>query len=82
MGTINDILEAYVKLSNEEKRRLVHQMQTLDHQNEDHKLRILLDSSQDTTDYLLASPKNAQRLKQSIIDLKAGKVIQRGLIEE
>lgn len=34
------------------------------------------------TAYLMASPKNAERLNQSIADIEAGKTTQRELIEE
>ena len=34
------------------------------------------------TAYLMASPKNAERLNQAIAEVEAGKVIQKGLIEE
>ena len=34
------------------------------------------------TAYLMASPKNAVRLNQAIADVKAGKIMQYGLIEE
>lgn len=34
------------------------------------------------TAYLMASPKNAERLNQAIVEVEAGKVIQKGLIEE
>ena len=34
------------------------------------------------TAYLMASPKNAERLNQAIADVEAGKVIQKELIEE
>ena len=34
------------------------------------------------TAYLMASPKNAERLNQAIADVEAGKVIQKVLIEE
>ncbi len=33
------------------------------------------------TTYLMASPKNAQRLMQAIDDVEAGKIVQHGLIE-
>lgn len=34
------------------------------------------------TAYLMASPKNAERLNQAIAQVEAGKAVQRGLIEE
>lgn len=34
------------------------------------------------TAYLMASPKNAERLNQAIAEVEAGKTIQRELIEE
>ncbi|MDD5277245.1 MAG: type II toxin-antitoxin system prevent-host-death family antitoxin [Methylovulum sp.] len=34
------------------------------------------------TAYLMASPKNAQRLSQAIAEVEAGKTLQRSLIEE
>lgn len=38
--------------------------------------------SYEETAYLMASPKNAERLNQAIADIEAGKTIQHGLIEE
>jgi len=38
--------------------------------------------SYEETAYLMASPKNAERLNQAIAEVEAGKVIQQGLIEE
>ena len=35
----------------------------------------------DETDFLLSNPENARRLRRSIADVKAGKVIERELIE-
>ncbi|MDO9106949.1 MAG: type II toxin-antitoxin system prevent-host-death family antitoxin [Methylovulum sp.] len=34
------------------------------------------------TAYLMASPKNAERLNQAIAEVEAGKTVQHGLIEE
>ena len=34
------------------------------------------------TAYLMASPKNAERLNQAIAEIEAGQVIKKGLIEE
>ncbi len=34
------------------------------------------------TAYLMASPKNAERLNQAIAEVEAGQTIQQGLIEE
>lgn len=34
------------------------------------------------TAYLMASPKNAERLNQAITEIEAGQTIQKGLIEE
>ena len=39
-------------------------------------------NSYEETAYLMASPKNAERLNQAIAEVDAGKAIQRGLIEE
>ncbi len=38
--------------------------------------------SYEETAYLMASPKNAERLNQAIADIEAGNTIQHGLIEE
>ena len=38
--------------------------------------------SYEETAYLMASPKNAERLNQAITDIEAGNTIQHGLIEE
>ena len=38
--------------------------------------------SYEETAYLMASPKNAERLNQAIADIEAGNTIQQGLIEE
>ncbi|HNP27363.1 MAG TPA: type II toxin-antitoxin system prevent-host-death family antitoxin [Nitrosomonas sp.] len=69
---------------------------TLDKVNDDHKPILItrqngkpavLMSLEDfhayeETAYLMASPKNAERLNQAIAEVEAGKVIQKGLIEE
>jgi antitoxin YefM len=34
------------------------------------------------TAYLMASPKNAQRMNQAIAEVEAGETVQRGLIQE
>jgi len=34
------------------------------------------------TSYLMASPKNAERLNQAIAEIEAGQAIKKGLIEE
>ncbi len=39
-------------------------------------------NSYEETAYLMASPKNAERLNQAISEIEAGKTIQRELIEE
>lgn len=41
----------------------------------------LLPEKQDTTDYLLASPKNAERLMQSMAQAKTGQVLYHGLVD-
>lgn len=38
--------------------------------------------SYEETAYLMASPKNAERLNQAISDIETGRTIQHGLIEE
>ena len=38
--------------------------------------------SYEETAYLMASPKNAERLSQAIAEVEAGKMVQHGLIEE
>lgn len=69
---------------------------TLDKVNDDHKpilitrqngkpaVLISLEDFQayEETAYLMASPKNAERLNQAIAQVEAGKAVQRGLIEE
>jgi len=39
-------------------------------------------TSYEETAYLMASPKNAQRLNQAIAEIEAGKAVQHGLLEE
>jgi antitoxin YefM len=69
---------------------------TLDKVNDDHKPVLItrqngkpavvmsLEDFQayEETAYLMASPKNAERLNQAIAEVEAGKTIQHGLIEE
>ena len=69
---------------------------TLDKVNEDHKPVLITRKngkpavvmsledfqSYEETAYLMASPKNAQRLNQAIQEIEAGRSIQKGLIEE
>ncbi|MEE8056484.1 MAG: type II toxin-antitoxin system prevent-host-death family antitoxin [Pseudomonadales bacterium] len=69
---------------------------TLDRVNDDHKpilitrqngkpaVVISLEDFQayEETAYLMASPKNAERLNQAIAEVEAGKSVQRGLLEE
>mgnify|MGYP005760076631 CR=1 FL=1 len=69
---------------------------TLDKVNEDHvpvlvtrqkgKPAVLMSledfKSYEETAYLMASPKNAERLNQAIAEIEAGKAAQHGLIEE
>jgi antitoxin YefM len=38
--------------------------------------------SYEETAYLMASPKNAERLNQAISEVEAGKTVQKGLIKE
>ena len=73
-----------------------HLASTLDQVNDDHtpvmitrqngKPAILMSvddfRSYEETDYLLASPKNAERLNQAIADFKSGKIIKRKIIED
>ncbi|MEO0443056.1 MAG: type II toxin-antitoxin system prevent-host-death family antitoxin [Pseudomonadota bacterium] len=68
----------------------------LDKVNDDHKPVIItrqngkpavvmsLEDYQDyeETAYLMASPKNAERLNQAIVDVEAGQTINKALIEE
>ncbi len=69
---------------------------TLDKVNDDHKPILItrqngkpavvmsLEDFQayEETAYLMASPKNAERLNQAITEIKSGKIINKGLIEE
>lgn len=69
---------------------------TLDKVNDDHKpvlitrqngkpaVVISLEDFQayEETAYLMASPKNAERLSQAIAEVEAGNIIEKGLIEE
>jgi len=73
-----------------------HLANTLDRVNDDHKPILItrqngkpavvmsLEDFQayEETAYLMASPKNAERLNQAIAEVEAGKIVQRGLIEE
>lgn len=73
-----------------------HLASTMDKVNEDHKpimitrqngkpaVIISLEDFQsyEETSYLMASPKNAHRLKESIEQIESGKAIQHELIEE
>ena len=73
-----------------------HLARTLDKVNDDHKpvlitrqngkpavLMSLEDfQAYEETAYLMASPKNAERLNQAIAEVEAGKTVQHGLIEE
>ncbi len=73
-----------------------HLASTLDKVNDDHKpilitrqngkpaVVISLEDFQayEETAYLMASPKNAERLNQAIAEVEAGKVVQHELIEE
>jgi antitoxin YefM len=73
-----------------------HLASTLDKVNDDHKpilitrqngkpaVVISLEDFQayEETAYLMASPKNAERLNQAIAQVEAGKVVEKGLIEE
>ena len=73
-----------------------HLAGTLDKVNDDHKPILITRQNgkpavvmsledfhayEETAD-LMASPKNAERLNQAIAEVEAGKVIQKGLIEE
>ncbi|MFC3122698.1 type II toxin-antitoxin system Phd/YefM family antitoxin [Agaribacter flavus] len=69
---------------------------TLDKVNDDHKPTIITRQNgrpavvmsledfhaYEETAYLMASPKNAERLNQAIKELEAGQVIEKSLIEE
>lgn len=73
-----------------------HLASTLDQVNDNHKpvlitrqngkpaVVISLEDFQayEETAYLMASPKNAQRLNQAIIEVEGGKIVQHELIEE
>ena len=73
-----------------------HLASTLDKVNDDHKPVLItrqngkpavLMSLEDfqafeETAYLMASPKNAERLNQAIVDVEAGKMVQHELKEE
>ncbi len=73
-----------------------HLASTLDKVNDDHKpvlitrqngkpaVLISLEDFQayEETAYLMASPKNAERLNQAIAEVEAGKAVQHELIEE
>jgi antitoxin YefM len=65
----------------------IHLAHTLDKVNDDHKPVLITrqngkPAAYEETAYLMASPKNAERLNQAIAEVEAGKTIQRGLIEE
>jgi antitoxin YefM len=73
-----------------------HLAGTLDRVNDDHKPVLITRQNgkpavvmsledfhaYEETAYLMASPKNAERLNQAIAEVEAGKVVERGLIEE
>ena len=73
-----------------------HLSSTLDKVNDDHKPILItrqngkpavvmsLEDFQayEETAYLMASPKNAERLSQAIAEVEDGKTVQHGLIEE
>ena len=73
-----------------------HLASTLDKVNDDHKPVLItrqngkpavvmsLEDFQayEETAYLMASPKNAERLNRAIAEVEAGKVVEKGLIEE
>ncbi|NOQ52285.1 MAG: type II toxin-antitoxin system prevent-host-death family antitoxin [Desulfuromonadaceae bacterium] len=73
-----------------------HLASTLDKVNDDHKPVLITRQNgkpavvisledfhaYEETAYLMASPKNAERLNQAIAEVEAGKTVQRGLIEE
>ena len=73
-----------------------HLAGTLDKVNEDHRPVLITRQNgkpavvmsledfhaYEETAYLMASPKNAERLNQAIVEVEAGRVIQKGLIEE
>lgn len=73
-----------------------HLAGTLDKVNDDHKPVLItrqngkpavvmsLEDFQayEETAYLMASPKNAQRLNEAVAEVQAGDTVQRGLVEE
>ncbi|MFD0708407.1 type II toxin-antitoxin system prevent-host-death family antitoxin [Photorhabdus luminescens] len=73
-----------------------HLASTLDKVNDDHKPILItrqngkpavvlsLEDFQayEETAYLMASPKNAARLSQAIAEVEAGRIIEKGLLEE
>ena len=73
-----------------------HLAGTLDKVNDDHKPVLITRqngkpavvmsledfNAYEETAYLMASPKNAERLNQAIVEVEADKVIQKRLIEE
>jgi len=73
-----------------------HLASTLDKVNDDHKPILVTRQNgkhavvmsledfhaYEETAYLMTSPKNAERLSQTIADVEAGKVVSRALIEE
>lgn len=73
-----------------------HLASTLDKVNDDHKPVLITRQNgkpaivmsledfkaYEETAYLMASPKNAERLNQAIAEVEAGKTVQRGLLEE
>lgn len=73
-----------------------HLAGTLDKVNDDHKPILITRQNgkpavvmsledfhaYEETAYLVASPKNAQRLNQAIADVEAGKTVEHGLMEE
>mgnify|MGYP000246903906 CR=1 FL=1 len=61
-----------------------HTPMLITRQNGKHAVLISLEDfhSYEETAYLMASPKNAQRLRESIVEIEAGGTIIRELIEE
>ena len=73
-----------------------HLASTLDKVNDDHKPVLITRQNgkpaivmsledfkaYEETAYLMASPKNAERLNQAIAEVEAGKTVQRELVEE
>ena len=73
-----------------------HLASTLDKVNDDHKPVLITRQNgkpaivmsledfkaYEETAYLMASPKNAERLNQAIAEVEAGKAVQRELLEE